>query len=74
MSFQLLEEEVHADIDKDVFDVLLNPPDLSSWQSTGLEEQALHEIFGYLLTWMLLFDHFTDIVSYYLSFVSYFMH
>ncbi|KAI7889142.1 uncharacterized protein EV154DRAFT_515547 [Mucor mucedo] len=55
------EEETRADIDKDVFDVLLNPPDLSNWQSTGLEEQALHEILGYLLTWMLMFDHFTDI-------------
>jgi hypothetical protein len=66
--FQFYVEEVtHADIDKDVFDVLLNPPDLSSWQSTSLEEQSLHEILGYLLTWMLMFDHFTDIVSNYLS-------
>jgi hypothetical protein len=46
-----------------VFGVLLNPPDMSNWQSAGLEEQALHEILGYLLTWMLMFDHFTDIVS-----------
>ncbi|KAI9346637.1 hypothetical protein BD770DRAFT_475389 [Pilaira anomala] len=55
------EEKTEADIEKDIFDVLLNPPDLSNWQSTGLEEQALHEILGYLLTWMLMFDHFTDI-------------
>lgn len=59
----ILEEKTEADIEKDIFDVLLNPPDLSNWQSTGLEEQALHEILGYLLTWMLMFDHFTDIVS-----------
>lgn len=59
----LLEEEAHVDIDKSIFDVLLNPPDLSNWQNSGLEEQALHEILGYLLSWMLMFDHFTDIVS-----------
>jgi hypothetical protein len=56
-----------VDIGKDVLNVLLNPPDLSYWQSSGLhdeeEEQALHEILAYLLTWMLMFDHFTDIVS-----------
>ncbi|KAI8061201.1 hypothetical protein BDF21DRAFT_369504 [Thamnidium elegans] len=55
------EEKTEADIENDIFSVLLNPPDLSNWQSTGLEEQALHEILGYLLTWMLMFDHFTDI-------------
>lgn len=63
----LIEEETHADIDKDIFDVLLNPPDLSFWQTAVLsaeeEEQVLHETLAYLLTWMLMFDHFTDIVS-----------
>ncbi|KAI8075925.1 uncharacterized protein B0P05DRAFT_579996 [Gilbertella persicaria] len=53
--------EVKVDIDEALLDVLLNPPDLSNWQLIGLEEQALHETLGYLLTWMLMFDHFTDI-------------
>jgi hypothetical protein len=60
-----IEEETHVDIDEDVLKVLLNPPNLSSW---GLhdeeEEQTLHETLAYLLTWMLMFDHFTDIVSF----------
>ncbi|KAL7316263.1 hypothetical protein PS15m_005384 [Mucor circinelloides] len=55
------EEETHASIDDAIFDVILNPPDLSSWQSVGIEEHTVHEALGYLLTWMLMFDHFTDI-------------
>lgn len=58
-----IEEETHADIDSAIFDVILNPPDLSGWQSVGIEEHTIHEALGYLLTWMLMFDHFTDIVS-----------
>jgi hypothetical protein len=59
----IVEEEAHADIDRAIFDVILNPPDLSGWQSIGIEEHTIHEVLGYLLTWMLMFDHFTDIVS-----------
>ncbi|CEP18758.1 hypothetical protein [Parasitella parasitica] len=57
------EEKTQTDIDATVFDVILNPPDLSEWQSVGIEEHNAHEALGYLLTWMLMFDHFTDIVS-----------
>ncbi|KAI8637415.1 hypothetical protein BD408DRAFT_424529 [Parasitella parasitica] len=55
------EEETHVEIDDAVFDTILSPPDLSGWQSVGIEGNATHEELGYLLTWMLMFDHFTDI-------------
>ena len=61
--FFFLEEQVDAVIDETVLSRLLNPPDLSSWQMVGSEEQGVHETLGYLLSWMLMFDHFNDIVS-----------
>ncbi|KAI8878807.1 hypothetical protein K501DRAFT_227764 [Backusella circina FSU 941] len=55
------EEQVNAVIDETVLNRLLNPPDVSSWQNLGMEDQGLYETLGYLLSWMLMFDHFNDI-------------
>ncbi|KAI8382988.1 hypothetical protein BD560DRAFT_385726 [Blakeslea trispora] len=55
------EEETKTEIEETILSVILSPPDLSSWQLDGLEESATHETLGYLLTWMLMFDHFTNI-------------
>ncbi|KAG0184295.1 hypothetical protein DFQ28_011431, partial [Apophysomyces sp. BC1034] len=40
---------------------LQNAPDVSSWHSMHFEEQALHDILGYLLSWLLMFGHCDDI-------------
>ncbi|GAB5591582.1 hypothetical protein Unana1_06482 [Umbelopsis nana] len=40
---------------------ILNPPDLTGWIEGQVTDQALHDIFGYMLSWMLLYDHFEDI-------------
>ncbi|KAI8329266.1 hypothetical protein EDC96DRAFT_452486 [Choanephora cucurbitarum] len=55
------EEETNIEIEPTILNVLLSPPNLSSWQLDGLEESTTHETLCYLLTWMLMFDHFTNI-------------
>lgn len=54
------EEETHIEFDDNLMTFILNPPDLSDWYANELEGQH-HEIFGYLLAWMLMLDHFNDI-------------
>ncbi|KAI7862837.1 hypothetical protein BDF14DRAFT_1735151 [Spinellus fusiger] len=55
------EEEVDSSINKNIMGYLATPPDVSNWHSTHFEEQPLHEIFGFLLSWLLMFDHFNDV-------------
>jgi hypothetical protein len=61
------EEEVQAEIDNNILSIILNPPDASEWQAEEMDEHH-HEIFGYLLAWMAMLDHFKDIVSLLTSF------
>lgn len=56
------EEETHIEIDNNILSFILNPPDLSEWQVNELDGRH-YEVFGYLLVWMLMLDHFNDIVS-----------
>ncbi|KAI7906774.1 uncharacterized protein BX663DRAFT_534810 [Cokeromyces recurvatus] len=55
------EEKGDVDIDQEVMNALLNPPDLTHWQSVIDDSSLLHDTLGYLLAWMLMFDHFIDI-------------
>ncbi|KAI9471976.1 MAG: hypothetical protein EXX96DRAFT_622161 [Benjaminiella poitrasii] len=52
-----------AEINHDILNAVLNPPDLSQWQSIVVEDALVlhHETLGYLLSWMLMLDHFMDI-------------
>ncbi|ORE16950.1 hypothetical protein BCV71DRAFT_265228 [Rhizopus microsporus] len=54
------EEEVQAAIDNNILSIILSPPDASEWQAEEMDEHH-HEIFGYLLAWMVMLDHFKDI-------------
>ncbi|KAG1420549.1 hypothetical protein G6F59_007162 [Rhizopus arrhizus] len=54
------EEETHIEIDNNILSFILNPPDLSEWQVNELDGRH-YEVFGYLLVWMLMLDHFNDI-------------
>ncbi|KAI9274250.1 hypothetical protein BY458DRAFT_555169 [Sporodiniella umbellata] len=54
------EEETHIKFDTDLMAHIMSPPDLSEWQNVELDGQH-HEMFGYLLAWMLILDHFNDI-------------
>ncbi|KAI9263195.1 hypothetical protein BDA99DRAFT_559751 [Phascolomyces articulosus] len=48
-------------IDKSIFDYMINPPNISKWHTLPLDEQALHDVFGFLLVWLLMFEHFNNI-------------
>ncbi|KAI9491003.1 hypothetical protein BDB00DRAFT_940644 [Zychaea mexicana] len=50
-----------ANIEKAIFEYMINPPDFSNWHSLPFDEQALHDVFGYMLVWLIMFDHFTNI-------------
>lgn len=66
-TFLCAEEEVQAAIDNNILSIILSPPDASEWQAEEMDEHH-HEIFGYLLAWMVMLDHFKDIVSVLTSF------
>lgn len=53
---------MQAEIDSNILSIILSPPDVSEWQAEEMDEHH-HEIFGYLLAWMAMLDHFKDIVS-----------
>ncbi|CAO3592382.1 unnamed protein product [Absidia cylindrospora] len=55
------DNETSQCIDQDLFKRLINEPTLSSWDVTSVDEKSLHEILGYLVSWLLMFEHFGDI-------------
>ncbi|KAI8147972.1 hypothetical protein BJV82DRAFT_594115 [Fennellomyces sp. T-0311] len=55
------ESETKATIEESIFENILNPPDISKWHSLPLDEQALHEVFGFMLYWLLMLEHFNNI-------------
>ncbi|KAG2223860.1 hypothetical protein INT45_012733, partial [Circinella minor] len=48
-------------IDKALFEYMINPPNISKWYTLPLDEQALHDVFGFMLAWLLMFEHFNNI-------------
>ncbi|KAI8980517.1 hypothetical protein BDB01DRAFT_836734 [Pilobolus umbonatus] len=48
-------------IDQSILDSILHPPQLMDWEYSEYDDHIDPDILGYLLAWMLLFDHFTDI-------------
>ena len=52
-----------VDIDRTLFEYMINPPNISKWHTLPLDEQALHDVFGFMLVWLLMFEHFNNIVS-----------
>ncbi|KAI8341835.1 hypothetical protein BC941DRAFT_466733 [Chlamydoabsidia padenii] len=48
-------------IDNSLYQRLVNAPAISTWDITFIEEKELHEILGFMLSWLLMFEHFNDI-------------
>ncbi|CAO3634154.1 unnamed protein product [Cunninghamella blakesleeana] len=44
-----------------LFNQVTQLPDLITWDITTVDEKRLHEILGYMISWLLMFDHFHDI-------------
>lgn len=49
-------------IEEPLFNLLISTPDISFWHSAPFGDLALNEVLGYMLSWLLLFEHFQDIV------------
>ncbi|KAI9310568.1 hypothetical protein BX666DRAFT_2004897 [Dichotomocladium elegans] len=50
-----------AAIQADLLRNILMPPGIPKWHSAPLDEQPLHEVSGYLFSWLIMFEHFVDI-------------
>ncbi|KAI9028280.1 hypothetical protein CLU79DRAFT_832688 [Phycomyces nitens] len=55
------EKDTDFSINKDIYANLMDTPDMSTWHSANLKDQPLNEILGFLLSWLLMFDHFNEI-------------
>ncbi|KAL0097906.1 hypothetical protein J3Q64DRAFT_1694309 [Phycomyces blakesleeanus] len=55
------EGDTDFSINRDIYKSLVGAPDMSTWHSANLKDQPLHEILGFLLSWLLMFDHFNEI-------------
>ncbi|KAI8988239.1 hypothetical protein BDF20DRAFT_813891 [Mycotypha africana] len=56
------EEETQVNIHDDILSILLNPPEIASEGILEIEgPEYSNNVLAYLLTWMLMLDHFTDI-------------
>ncbi|KAI8085215.1 uncharacterized protein BX664DRAFT_338835 [Halteromyces radiatus] len=55
---KLTTRRIHPDLFKRL---ITNEPILSMWDIATVEEKEFHEIFGYMLSWLLMFEHFDDI-------------
>ncbi|KAI7886425.1 hypothetical protein K492DRAFT_140487 [Lichtheimia hyalospora FSU 10163] len=40
---------------------ILEPPNIARWHSAPFDDQPLHQVSGYLLSWLVMFEHFINI-------------
>ncbi|KAI9307130.1 hypothetical protein BJ944DRAFT_247631 [Cunninghamella echinulata] len=55
------EDSAKYSINDYLFQRLIHLPDLTTWDITTVDEKRLHEILEYMISWLLMFEHFHDI-------------
>ncbi|ORY91172.1 hypothetical protein BCR43DRAFT_446828 [Syncephalastrum racemosum] len=55
------EEPTDASLEKNILQNISEVPNVSAWHTVSLDEMSLHDISGYMISWLLLFEHFSDI-------------